>query len=77
MWCFGRKRKKERVEHAASDRKATIEIIAHKKASREAVRRVEKANQQLSEALAGNGFTVKIFLAAGGKPPTHRKGAKS
>lgn len=67
---------KGKIAHAAIDRKSTIEIISHKKAEKEVIDEFKKVNKQLNKALAGNGFTVKIFLAAGGKTPTHTIGTK-
>lgn len=69
MWFFNKRRKEEQQEHAATERQSTIEIIAHQKASRQAIEEVKRANKDLNRLLEGNGFTVKIFLAAGGKTP--------
>lgn len=44
-----------------------IEIIAHKKATKSQINEVKKANETLNNVLDSNGFTLKIFLAAGGK----------
>lgn len=70
MWWFNQRRKeREKRKHAAVERESTIEIIAHQKASRQAIEEVKRANKELNRLLEGNGFTVKIFLAAGGKAP--------
>lgn len=69
---FNRKQKIEPpivVEPQASSR---VEIELHKGASEDAAQKAAQANQHLTDLLVENGFTLKIFLAAGGKPP--RKG---
>lgn len=49
-----------------------VEVELHKNASEEAAKKAAETNQHLNDLLVENGFTLKIFLAAGGRPP--RKG---
>lgn len=51
-----------------------VEVELHKNATEEAAQKAKDTNQHLNDLLVENGFTLKIFLAAGGKPP--RKGEK-
>lgn len=46
-----------------------VEVELHKNASEEAAKKAQETNQHLNDLLVENGFTLKIFLAAGGKPP--------
>lgn len=55
---------KKKVTQADDNR---VEIMAHKNATAEAVQKAKNANQHLNELLLNNGFTLKIYLAAGGK----------
>lgn len=60
------------------EHKASIEIVASKDAKQEAIEQVKKANEHLKEVFDKNHFTIKIYLAAGGKetkkPRTKKKG---
>lgn len=47
-----------------------VEIELHKGASEEAAKKAKLTNQHLSELLLKNGFTLKLFLAAGGPAPS-------
>lgn len=55
---------KEETRQAAS-----IEIVAHKEAKKEVIEEARLANERLNKLLVQNGFTLKIFLAAGGQHP--------
>lgn len=70
MWFIHRPKKQD-VEGLPQHRNLgdAIEIIAHKEAVKEVAERAKAANQQLHDVLAENGFTLKIYLAAGGSPP--------
>lgn len=46
-----------------------VEIELHKTASEEAAAKAQATNQHLNDLLVENGFTLKIFLAAGGHQP--------
>lgn len=43
-----------------------IQVVAHKNATKNQIEEVKRANDQLNGVLARNGFTIKIYLAAGG-----------
>ncbi len=53
----------------------TLEVIAHKEATKEVVERAKRANDKLKELFDEDGFTIKIVLAMGAKQQT-RKGGK-
>lgn len=57
-----------RLEALPAEHKTSIEIVAHKNASQAVVEQAKKAQKHLDELLEENGFTLKIYLAAGGKP---------
>lgn len=44
-----------------------VEVELHKNANKEAKEKAENANAHLNELLVQNGFTLKIYLAAGGR----------
>lgn len=46
-----------------------VEIELHKSASEDAAAKAQQTNQHLNDLLVENGFTLKIFLAAGGHQP--------
>lgn len=72
MWFFNKSKKAQREDVAQA---AVIEIEAHKDAQKEAVTIARNASKQLNTLLVNNGFTLKIYLAAGGTHPKegHRK----
>lgn len=44
-----------------------VEVELHKNASEEAAQKAKATNEHLKELLVENGFTLKIYLAAGGQ----------
>jgi hypothetical protein len=46
-----------------------VEVELHKNASIEAAQKAEATNKHLNDLLVENGFTLKIYLAAGGHQP--------
>lgn len=46
-----------------------VEIELHKNASEQAAKKADQTNEHLKELLVENGFTLKIYLAAGGHQP--------
>lgn len=44
-----------------------VEVELHKGASEEAAKKADEVNQHVKDLLIDNGFTLKIYLAAGGK----------
>lgn len=46
-----------------------VEVELHKGASEEAAQKATETNQHLTDLLIENGFTLKIYLAAGGHQP--------
>lgn len=65
MW-FDRK-KSQNEQRAIDLRRSNVEIIAHRKATKEVVRETKEVNEKLKDLFLKNHFTIKIFLAAGGK----------
>lgn len=65
MGWFSKKQKD--VPVSAKTREAIVEIEASKDARREAVIQAKEASKQLNTLLVENGFTLKIYLATGGK----------
>lgn len=51
-----------------------VEIELHKNANKAAANKAKAVNAHLSELLEENGFSIKIYLAAGGRPPKHARG---
>lgn len=74
MGLFNRKRKEDlRIQPPPTSR---VEVELHKAATAEAAEKAKEANQHLNDLLVENGFTLKIYLAAGGQLRTHKKGGK-
>lgn len=69
MKLFNRKERKVKdspplaIQPPAQSR---VEVELHKDATIEAAEKAKAANQHLNDLLVGNGFTLKIYLAAGG-----------
>lgn len=72
MGWFKRKPKEEPVviKPAISSR---VEVELHKNASVEAAKKADAANKHINDLLVENGFTLKIYLAAGGHQPTNKR----
>lgn len=67
MGLFNRKQKPDMNIESHHDTR--VEVVVHKNAAKDAVVKAKEANKHLNELLVQNGFTLKIYLAAGGKPP--------
>jgi hypothetical protein len=66
MW-FKKKMKEDlNVQPPVSSR---VEVELAKGATKEAAEKAKDANQHLNDLLIENGFTLKIYLAAGHKMP--------
>jgi len=75
MGWFRRKPQEEPivVKPAVSSR---VEIELHKSASEDAAQKAQETNKHLNDLLVENGFTLKIYLAAGGHQPTNKRSGK-
>jgi len=75
MSLFNRKKKVPPmvVQPPATSR---VEIELHKSASIDAAKKADQTNEHLKDLLVENGFTLKIYLAAGGHQPTPKKVGK-
>lgn len=75
MKWFSKKTKEEPlvVKPAVSSR---VEVELHKNASEEAAKKADAANKHINDLLVENGFTLKIYLAAGGHQPTNKRSGK-
>lgn len=71
MKWFNRKQKDEPIviPPAATSR---VEVEVHKSASIQAAQKAKETNQHLNDLLVENGFTLKIYLAAGGHQPKNK-----
>ncbi len=56
--------------------KSRVEVELHKGASIEAADKAIEANRHLNDLLIENGFTLKIYLAAGGQLQQKKQGGK-
>lgn len=71
MGLFRHKNREDfKIQPAPNSR---VEVELHKNATREAADQAAAANEHLRELLVDNGFTLKIYLAAGGKTNRKRK----
>lgn len=50
-----------------------VEVELHKNASEEAAQKAKDTNKHLNDLLVENGFTLKIYLAAGGHQPNNKR----
>lgn len=67
MNLFNRKTTPMQKKTQEIEKKAIIEIETHKDAKQEAVLKAKKASEELNTLLVENGFTLKIYVATGGK----------
>lgn len=67
--------KKKRTEDLAIQPpiSSRVEVEIDKNASREAAEKAKTANAHLNDILTENGFTLKIYLAAGGQSKKGKK----
>lgn len=68
MSWFNRKPKVEPIV-VTPPATSRVEIELHKNASEQAARKADQTNEHLKDLLVENGFTLKIYLAAGGHQP--------
>lgn len=70
--------KKTKVEPVVITPPATsrVEVELHKGATEEAAKKADATNKHLTELLVENGFTLKIYLAAGGQVQQQEKGGQ-
>lgn len=71
MSWFRHKKKEEPIviPPAATSR---VEVEVHKNASMQAAQKAQETNKHLNDLLVENGFTLKIYLAAGGHQPKNK-----
>lgn len=65
MAWFNRNKTPKGESEVSHDRR--VEVVVHQNATHEVVQEAKAVNQQLNKLLLDNGFTLKIYLAAGGK----------
>jgi hypothetical protein len=65
MAWFNRNKSPKGETEAAHD--SRVEVVVHKEAAKDAVQEAKAVNKHLNKLLEQNGFTIKIFLAAGGR----------
>lgn len=46
-----------------------VEVVVQKSAAKEVVEEAKEVNEKLNRLLVDNGFTLRIYLATGGKLP--------
>lgn len=73
MGFFNRKKPDLKVTPPPTSR---VEVELHKNASEEAAAKAKEANEHLKQLLEANGFTLKIYLAAGGQLQHKKQGGK-
>lgn len=66
MGIFSKKKPVEEV-HVDAQLPSQVEIEVAKNATDSALKTAKEANQKLNQLLVENGFTIKIYVAAGGK----------
>lgn len=58
---------KKKEDREANRKRSNIEIVAHRRATKNVVEETKEVNKKLQDLLLKNHFTIKIFLATGGK----------
>jgi chaperonin cofactor prefoldin len=62
MWWF-HKNKRLQDDHDVDQKDSIVEVIAHKKATKQQINETKKINKELNRIFADNHFTLKIYLA--------------
>ncbi len=75
MGLFKRKAKPEPIV-VTPPATSRVEVELHKNASEAAAQKAIEVNQHLKDLYVENGFTLKIYLAAGGQISHNKKVAK-
>lgn len=75
MRLFNRKPKPEPIV-VTPPPQSRVEVELHKNASAEAAKKAQEVNEHVKDLLVENGFTLKIYLAAGGQLSHKNKVAK-
>lgn len=75
MWFLNRKPKPTPIV-VTPPATSRVEVELHKNASENAAAKAKETNQHLNDLLVENGFTLKIYLAAGGQLHQKKKVAK-
>lgn len=73
MGLFNRKKKVSTPVVVQPPATSRVEVELEKDATNEAVAKAKETNKHLNDLLVENGFTLKIYLAAGGKVQ-HKRG---
>jgi hypothetical protein len=68
MGFFKRSQKQEPIV-VHPPRQSRVEVEVAKGASAEAAQKAKEINAHVKDLLVGNGFTLKIYIAAGGHAP--------
>lgn len=70
MWSLFKRKKESQGTPVviAPPPTSRVEIEMHKGATEEAAKKADAVNQHVKDLLVENGFTLKIYLAAGGNP---------
>lgn len=63
-------RRKPNIQaHLEAQHDNRVEVVVHKNATADAIKEAKETNEHLHNLLVENGFTLKIYLAAGGHAP--------
>lgn len=68
MSWFNRNRKPTGETEISHDHR--VEVVVHQNAAKDVVKEAKAVNEHLNKLLIENGFTLKIYLAAGGQLPS-------
>lgn len=72
MRLFKRKQKESLIVQPPPQSRVEVEL--HKSATADAAEKAKEANKHLNDLLVANGFTLKIYLAAGGRVEQKKRG---
>jgi hypothetical protein len=64
---FRKKKSDTPVSPIPQEVRTKVEVVAHQEATKQQIDEVKQINQMLNKQFVENGFTIKIFIAAGGR----------
>lgn len=72
MWSLFNRKPKQEAMIVQPPPTSRVEVELHKGASEQAAQKARDVNEHLKDLYVENGFTLKIYLAAGGHTPKKR-----
>lgn len=67
LWFNKSRRSETNLKHEIDSQRSSVEVIAHKRATKRTIAQTKKVSRQLNDLFDENGVTLQIKIAVGGK----------